>query len=69
MSKESLLVSQVAIVLFAGCQGDTQSYFDETCTLYSFSIKFLEAFHLLGKNEEAPGKWGVTGKEFSRVYR
>lgn len=35
MNKKSLLASHDVIVLFAGCQEDTQFYFDEACIVFS----------------------------------
>lgn len=53
MSKKSLLASQVAIVLFVGCQGDTQSYFDEACIVFS-SYQISGGFSFARKKLESP---------------
>lgn len=55
MSKKNLLASHDAIVLFAGCQEDTQSYFDEACIVFSsyqISGGFSFARKTLGSSRE-----------------
>lgn len=55
MSKKNLLASHDAIVLFARCQEDTQSYFDEACIVFSsyqISGGFSFARKTLGSSRE-----------------